>query len=73
MKPEFNHSELSGDTLVTPAEAAAILAVSKATLARWRSEGRPEPVFVKVGTWAVRYPLGSLRGFIQDNRSEFRQ
>jgi excisionase family DNA binding protein len=52
------------ETLLTPAEAAAILQVSVGTLAVWRCTQRYPLKFIKVGH-SVRYRETDLRDFIQ--------
>lgn len=49
-------------TLLTPEQAASLLSIKPATLARWRWEGRG-PRFVKIGS-RVRYEEHDLLAFI---------
>lgn len=51
--------------LLTETEAADFLAMSPATLRRWRVEGTG-PVFTKIGR-AVRYPEASLVAYVERN------
>lgn len=53
------------DTLLTPAQAAAVLNVPVSTLVRWRSERRELP-YVKVGR-VVRYRRADLDAWIADH------
>ena len=50
--------------LATPEEAAEILGVSTGTLSVWRSVGRYNLPFVKIGS-RVRYRLRDLDAFIE--------
>lgn len=53
------------DRLLTPAQAAEILGVTHQTLAVWRSTGRYNLPFVKVGR-RVMYRLTDIQGFIEE-------
>ncbi|WP_020581219.1 helix-turn-helix domain-containing protein [Endozoicomonas elysicola] len=51
------------DDLLTPEQASKMLMVTEGTLAVWRSTGRYELKYVKVGRW-VRYRYGDLLDFL---------
>jgi excisionase family DNA binding protein len=57
------------ETLLTPAEAAAVLQVSVGTLAVWRCTQRYPLKFIKVGH-SVRYKKSDLESFIQTQTKE---
>lgn len=50
--------------LLTPAEAASILGVTEGTLSVWRSVGRYNLEFTKIGR-LPKYRAGALRDFIK--------
>lgn len=50
--------------LLREKEAADVLRMKRATLARWRWNGTG-PIFVKLGGTAVRYRLKDLRDYIE--------
>ena len=50
-----------------PADAAAYVAVPVGTLANWRSEGRTDPAYVKVGAKIV-YLVADLDAWLLANR-----
>lgn len=52
------------DELLTPVEVAAILGVKVGTLATWRSTGRQDLAFVRVGR-AIRYSPAALERYIE--------
>lgn len=52
--------------LITPEEAAELLGVEVQTLAVWRTTGRYELPFVKVGR-SVRYKAADLEKWIERN------
>lgn len=64
-----NHSYLKSklEKLLTPQEAAAILGISPGTLEVWRSTGRYDLRYIKVGR-RVMYRVQDVEAFIQ-NRS----
>jgi excisionase family DNA binding protein len=49
---------------LTPAQAADILGLSKGTLEVWRSTGRYNLPFIKMGRY-VRYRLSDINAFIE--------
>ena len=51
--------------LLTEAEAAAYLRLTRRALQAWRYQGRG-PRFVKISRRAVRYRLGDLDSFIEE-------
>ena len=53
-----------GRALLTPDEVSALLRIPIATLAIWRSTGRVQLRFVKVGR-AVRYLAADIEAFIE--------
>ena len=53
--------------LLTPAEASRLLHVPETTLAAWRSTGRVQLAYVKVGR-AVRYAPADIERFIGARR-----
>jgi len=53
--------------LLTTAEAAEVLGLSGVTLATWRSTGRYDVPYLKVGR-AVRYRRSDLEGWIKTRR-----
>lgn len=55
----------AGDTLLTAAETAAMLAVSIGTLANWRSMGMGPPFIRLNGGRAVRYRLSDLLAYLE--------
>lgn len=55
------------EKLLTPQEAAAILGISRGTLEVWRSTGRYDLRYIKVGR-RVMYRARDVEAFI-DNRS----
>jgi excisionase family DNA binding protein len=59
---------LSGESqhqqTLTPAQAADILGLSKGTLEVWRSTGRYNLPFIKMGRY-VRYRLSDINAFIE--------
>jgi len=56
------------DKLLTPAEAAAILGISKFTLDGWRlSKERESPPHVKLSERTIRYRLADLIAWIETN------
>jgi len=53
------------DRLIPPKAAAAIVGLSPATLAAWRSRGvADQPPFVRLGRRAVRYREAAVRDWI---------
>ncbi len=54
--------------LMTTREAAALLRISKATLDRWRAEGRG-PRYVRIGA-RVFYPRAELDRFLHEHLVE---
>ena len=61
-------SSYEPDSLLTPKQAGEALHVSAGTLAVWRSTGRYELRFVKVGRW-VRYRWSDILQFL-DSRTQ---
>ena len=57
---------MAHDALLTPAEAAERLGIQEQTLAVWRSVGRYDLSFVKVGR-SVRYRESVIDAFIEAN------
>ena len=57
---------VSRDTLLSPAEAAARFGIQEQTLAVWRSTGRYNLPFVKVGR-LVKYQSAAVDAFIEAN------
>jgi hypothetical protein len=55
------------DSLITPNDVAQLLGVTKGTLQVWRSTGRYNLPYIKIGK-KVMYRLSSVLGFI-DSRS----
>ncbi|SDZ48305.1 helix-turn-helix transcriptional regulator [Herbiconiux ginsengi] len=53
--------------LLTPAQTAAILGTTTATLRRWRAKGTGPP-FHTLGPRSVRYNKATIRAFITTNR-----
>ena len=65
--PEAMSVEVKGyhpDDLLTPAQTAKALTVTEGTLSVWRSTGRYNLPFVKVGRW-VRYRWSDVLAFIE--------
>ncbi len=60
---EYDH--LSDNTLLTNLQAAEFLGVSFHSLQIWRTTGRYDLPYIKVGR-LVRYKLGDLRKFLCD-------
>lgn len=60
-------ADLPDDSRLSPAQTAELLNVSKDTLQIWRSTGRHNLPFVKIGG-RVNYRVGDLRAWI-DQRS----
>lgn len=60
-------ADLPADSRLTPMQTAKILNVSKDTLQIWRSTGRHNLPFIKVGG-RVNYRVGDLRDWL-DGRS----
>lgn len=60
---QFASGESRVQTTLSPAQAADILGISKGTLEVWRSTGRYNLPFVKVGRY-VRYRLDDINAFI---------
>ena len=62
------HTKLNGEshiqTTLSPAQAADILGLSKGTLEVWRSTGRYNLPFIKMGRY-VRYRLSDINAFIE--------
>jgi excisionase family DNA binding protein len=62
------HTKLYGESqhqqTLTPAQAADILGLSKGTLEVWRSTGRYNLPFIKMGRY-VRYRLSDINEFIE--------
>ena len=56
-------------TLLNANEAAEILGVSKATLAKWRCSGTG-PSFVKLGLRRVAYQVHALEEFVSANNRQ---
>ncbi len=52
------------ERLLTPEECATILGVRPSTLAVWRSTGRYEFKYVRVGR-LIKYPISSVEAFIE--------
>jgi len=50
-------------------QAAAFLGLTRRCLDIWRKEGRG-PVFVKIGARIVRYRLGDLEKFLDENTKQ---
>jgi hypothetical protein len=62
----YEDSKLSIDTtLYTPKQAAEFFGVTPGTLSVWRSVGRYQIPYIKVGS-SVRYRLEDLEGFLQE-------
>lgn len=55
--------------LLTPGETSRLLHVPETTLAAWRSTGRVQLAYVKVGH-AVRYVVADLERFIAARRHD---
>ena len=53
------------DSLINPSDAADILGVVKGTLAVWRSTGRYNLPYVKIGS-RVMYRLTDIQAFIEE-------
>lgn len=63
----------SDHRLLTPREVTEILGVSRATLARWRSDGKGPP-FLKLGdepNSPVRYRASDVRDFLDGSAVEW--
>ena len=59
--------DIGARTLLTPEQAAELLQVPAALLARWRTKASDVPIpFVKLGHRTVRYRLGDLLAYIDD-------
>lgn len=58
------------DELIDSKEAAAILKVSPALLARWRVEKRENPKPIKLGHRTVRYRRGDIDALIEQRRQD---
>lgn len=54
------------DALLTSAQAADYLGLRRSSMAPIRSRGQDHPVYVKIGSAAVRYRLGDLRRWVRD-------
>ncbi|WP_257296730.1 helix-turn-helix domain-containing protein [Endozoicomonas sp. YOMI1] len=61
-------NDYTPNTLLTPKQADQALHLSEKTLAVWRSTGRYELPYVKVGRW-VRYRWSDILQFM-DNRTQ---
>jgi len=66
---------MNAPRLLTEAETARYLGISRATLERWRAQGHsgakataPVPRFIKLGSRAVRYDRADLDEFIATQR-----
>ncbi len=59
-----NIGQYQVDDLLTPAQTAKALTVTEGTLSVWRSTGRYNLPYVKVGRW-VRYRWGDVLNFIE--------
>lgn len=59
----------NNDPLLTPQEAAAYLGVAEQSLANWRTTGRYQLTFVRVGTRMIRYRKSDLDAFIASGAS----
>ena len=64
MSPDQGRSLAGPDRLLTPAQAADMLAVKAQTLAVWRSSHRHGLPYVKVGS-AIRYRLSEIEQWLQ--------
>lgn len=62
--------ETDPDALLEPREAAALLGVSTALLARWRHEKRENPAPIKLGHRTVRYRRGDIDALIRQRRQD---
>lgn len=60
------------DKLLTPAEAAGFLGLSRQTLNCWRMSGRHGLPFMKAGR-VVRYKLSDLQAFVDGHMHGRRQ
>ena len=56
--------KIDPNTLLTPQDAADMLGVSTATLARWRHEGG-ELKFVRLSRQTVKYRYADIAAFIE--------
>lgn len=55
--------------MMTPAEVADELRVSRLTLAEWRQEPGRGPDFVRLGYRTVRYERSAVRRFTRERRN----
>ena len=55
-----------GEPLLLPEEAASLLRVEPGTLAAWRSTGRQDLPYLKLGSHLVRYRASDVDKFIRD-------
>jgi predicted DNA-binding transcriptional regulator AlpA len=62
-------AKLQPGDLVDEHEAAAILGVSRQTIANWRWRGLP-PRFCKIGQRLVRYRRADLAAFIDGDKAD---
>jgi predicted DNA-binding transcriptional regulator AlpA len=69
-RPDSGHRspnlQQENDILLTPKQAAQVLATPEGTLKRWRAEGRG-PAWVKL-EGSVRYTLSDVQQYIESNR-----
>jgi len=59
----MTHSDPQNDRLFSPGDAATYLGVAENTLSVWRSTGRYNLPYIKVGR-LVRYRLSDLQAFL---------
>lgn len=60
-------TSFNSEKLITPTEAANLLGVKEGTLSVWRSTGRYEIPYVKIGR-KVKYRYSDLISYIQSRR-----
>ena len=61
--PVIDLASLPASTLLSDTQAASILGVTPATLSVWRSVGRYDLKYLKIGRY-VRYRAGDLRDWL---------
>lgn len=63
-------TQLAPDPLLTIPEVCERLRISRATLYRWRSEGKPTPKSIKPGGGLVLYLTSEVERFLQEQNGK---